>query len=263
MSPFAAPRHIVITGASSGIGAALARHYAGPATVLGLVGRDEGRLGAITEQCRRLGAAVVAGRLEVREAEELAAWLVEFDSLHPVDLVIANAGVASGASAKGGIEPPDRVREVFEVNLLGAANTILPLIEPMRARGHGQIALMASLAAFWPAPNTPSYSASKAALLAYGLALRPRLGAAGVGVTVVCPGFVKTPMTARLSGPTPGLMADDRAAELIARGLGRDPAVLAFPFWPALGIRAMGLLPRWVSGRIWRIFDYSAKPEQS
>ncbi len=103
---------------------------------------------------------------------------------------------------------------------------------------------------------------SKAALLVYGLALRPRLGAEGVGVTVVCPGFVKTPMTDRLRGPMPGLMADDRAATLIVRRLRRDPAILAFPFWPALGIRVMGLLPGWVSGRIWRIFDYSAKPEQ-
>ena len=259
MADFSSPRTIVITGASSGIGAGLARDYAAPGIRLGLMGRDAGRLEQTAQACRDKGAAVESGQIDVRDAAALATWLVNYDAAQAVDLVIANAGIASAAARKGGLEPVEKVRDVFEVNLVGAVNTILPLIEPMRQRGHGQLALMASLASLWPLPNTPSYSASKAGLRYYGEALRPRLARDGIGVTVVCPGFVATPMTESLKGPKPGLMSEDAAVRRIRSGLAGNPALLAFPRSLALGLRFMDMLPRWVSGRIWRKFDYSAK----
>ena len=259
MADFSSPGTIVITGASSGIGAGLAQDYAAAGIQLGLIGRDAERLERTAQACRQNGAAVESSLIDVRDAAALESWLLSYDGAHAVDLVVANAGIASAATHKGGLEAAENVRDVFAVNLLGAINTVLPLIEPMRQRGHGQLALMASLASLWPLPNTPSYSASKAGVRYYGEALRPRLARDGIGVTVICPGFVTTPMTESLKGPTPGLMSVAEAVRRIRGGLAGNPALLAFPRPLALALRLMDMLPRWVSGRIWRKFDYSAK----
>ena len=237
------PNTVVITGASSGIGAALARHYAGAGICLGLLGRNPARLAQIADDCRRRGAAVETGTPDVRDRPQIGAWLTAFDETHPVELLVANAGVMAGRPADAALEPADAGHALVETNVLGTLNTIQPLLPRMMARGAGQIAIVSSIAGFIPLPDAPSYGASKAATLSYGLALRGLLAPHGVKVSVVCPGYVRTPMMAQESGPKPGALDPAAAARLIARGLDRDKPVITFPVLFSLMTRIGGLLP--------------------
>ena len=236
------PRTVVITGASSGIGRSLALEYAAPQVVIGLVGRDAGRLDQVAVACRARGAEAVTGVVDVSDRAALGAWLREFDQLHPVDLVVANAGVLVRMPG-GEIEPADDAYRLMQINVLGVLNTVQPMISRMKDRGRGQLALVASVAAFTPLPHSPSYSASKAAVLNYGLSLRAVLAPHGVGVSVICCGFVETPMIADIKDPKPFNMTAEKAAERIRRGLRQDRAVIMFPLFFALMSRLDGLLP--------------------
>lgn len=222
---------IVLTGASGGLGAALALRLAGPGVALLLSGRDAERLSAAAAAARARGATVETAQVCVTDAAAMAAALGAFDAGGPVDLVIANAGVSSGLGPGRAPELPAAARRVVAVNLIGAMNTVEPLLPAMIARGRGRIALVSSMAALRPHPDLPAYSASKAGLRAWGTALRGWLAPQGVGVTVICPGFVTTPMSARHCGWKPFETPADRAAALIARGLARGRPLIAFP-WP-------------------------------
>jgi short-subunit dehydrogenase len=131
----------------------------------------------------------------------------------------------------------------MEINVLGMLNTVQPLLPLMLARGRGQIAVMSSVSALSPLPDAASYSASKAAALSYGLALRDRVYRAGVRVNVLCPGYVTSPMSSSFRGWKPFEMTTEAAAKRLARGLARDRALIAFP-WPlVLLARSSRLLP--------------------
>ncbi len=229
MNAFSSPASILITGASSGIGAALALEFAGPGTRLALGGRDQARLGAVAEACRAAGAEPRVAALDVRERPALAAWIAEVDRAAPLDLVIANAGVSAGTG--GGGETEAQTRRVIATNLDGVLNTVLPAVACMRPRGRGQVAIMSSLGAFRGFPGAPAYCASKAAVRVWGEALRGELRGAGIGVSVICPGYVRSPMTAVNDFPMPLLMDAERAARIIRRGLARNRPRIAFP-WP-------------------------------
>jgi len=233
---------ILITGASSGIGAALARHYAGPGTTLVLVARDPDRLAAVAEACRARGAAVETERLDVRDRAAVRAVLEAAHDRHPLDLVVVNAAI-NGGHPTGDVETEEVAFETADINLGGALNVMLPCVGLMLARGQGQIALMSSLAAFAPLPDAPAYSGAKAALLAHGLALREKVRARGVKINVVTPGYVKTPMGGDYKGWRPLEMSADEAARRIARGLERDRDIVAFPTLLAVLARGAGLLP--------------------
>src|SRR5262249_21155478 len=155
--------------------------------LLGLIGRNRERLSAVAGKCRALGAAVEEMALDVTDRAAMSEALPAFDRRHPVDLVIANAGISPPTRTESDLAAMD---EVLATNLAGALNTIAPLLEAMRARRHGQIALMGSVGARIGVAASPAYSASKAALETYGLALRSRLAADGVEVSVISPGFV-------------------------------------------------------------------------
>jgi len=234
------PRSILITGASSGLGAALAVAYAAPALRLALTGRDAARLAATAEACRAAGATVEHALLDVTDAEAMAAWIGAVDDGGALDLVIANAGVSGGMV---GGEDEGQTRHLFAVNVGGVLNTVLPLIPRMQARRRGRIALMSSLAAFRGLPGAPAYAASKAAVKAWGEGLSGRLRRDGVAVSVICPGFVATPMTALNPYPMPLIMAADRAAHLIKRRLARGRVRIVFP-WPLYAlVRLFAALP--------------------
>ena len=158
---------IVITGASSGIGEALALDYAAPGIALALSGRDAARLQAVAEACRAKGATVDAGQIDVVDKEALAAWLTRFDEAHPVDLLIANAGISID-KGNSSIDDFSIIRKTMAVNVDGVFNTVEPLIGRMMARGRGQIAVVSSLAGFIGLPYSASYNASKAARAGVG-----------------------------------------------------------------------------------------------
>lgn len=252
----AAPAHIVITGASAGIGAALAETYAAPGRLLSLTGRDTARLEAVAVRCRAAGATVTATRLDVAERDATAAWIAARDAAAPLDIVIANAGISAGTGTGG--ESDAQARDIFAVNLAGVLNTVNPALAAMRPRGCGQVALLASLAAFRGFPGAPAYCASKAAVRVWGESLRPHLAAEGIGLSVVCPGFVRSRMTAVNDFPMPFLMDADKAAQRIRRGLARDRARISFP-WPlAAAVWALAALPpAWTDAAMKRLPEKS------
>lgn len=244
------PGHALITGASSGIGAALAGALAAPGVRLSLAGRDAARLEATAAACRARGATVATARPDVADARAMAAWVAEAEAATPLTLVVANAGISAGTG--DGAEGPEQTRRIFAVNVDGVLNTVLPAIGPMRARRSGQIVLVSSVAGFRGFPSAPAYCASKAAVRTWGEGLRGWLAADGVKVSVVLPGFVDTPMTRVNRFPMPFLMSADRAAALILRGLARDRGRISFPWPTAFAAWAAGALPDALVDRLTR-----------
>lgn len=220
---------ILITGASSGIGHALARAFAGPRVHLALNGRSEQRLAAIAQECRAAGAVVRIGRTDVRLRERLANWIEAVDAEHPLDLVIAGAGISTGTGMGRRREIPEAVRGIVGINLLGVLNTVEPAMARMSRRGRGRIAIIGSMAAIRGLPYSPSYCATKAAVHCYAEAIRANLRQEGVGVTLIIPGFVSTAMNRDLRGPHLLETSAENAAAIIRRGLERAHPVIAFP----------------------------------
>ncbi len=235
------PKSIVITGGSSGIGEALARDYAAPGVFLALSGRDRERLEQAAEACRAAGAEVATAVLDVRDRDALASWLAELDRDHPLDLVIANAGISAGTGSFG--ETGEQARAILAVNVDGVVNTCLAAADLMRPRRRGQIAIMSSLAAFRGFPGAPAYCSSKAAVRVWGEALRGMLHPQGLRVTVICPGYVKSRMTAVNDFPMPFLMEAERAAGIIRRGLAANKARIVFPRRLFAAVWLLSLLP--------------------
>ena len=233
---------IVITGASSGIGEALALDYAAPGVALALNGRDATRLDAVAAACRAKGATVDAAPTSVTDRDALGAWLVQFDSNHPVDLVIANAGVSID-KANSSLDDFSIVRRTFDVNVGGVLNTVEPLIGRLTARKQGQIGIVASLASFVGLPYSASYNASKAAVRVWGESIRFPLKKHNVGVSVICPGFVISRMTAGAPFPMPFLMTSARASQIIRSGLARNKARIAFPIGTKAAVWLAGTMP--------------------
>jgi short-subunit dehydrogenase len=254
------PSSILITGASNGIGAALAEAYAAPGKHLALSGRDAERLAAVAERCRQLGASVVETIVDVTDVAAVAAWIEATDREAPLDLAIANAGIQGGLFAAGRSETRDEAERVMRVNFIGVCNTVHPVLAAMRPRGRGQIALIASLAGLRGLPQSPGYCASKAALKAYGEALRSWLGPEGIEVSVVLPGFVETRMANAVKGPRPLMMSGERAAHIIQRGLARGRRQIAFPLPLYLGLQVLRLLPAALADRLVRQADVEIAP---
>jgi short-subunit dehydrogenase len=238
-------RSILITGASSGIGRALAVACAAPEVALHLSGRDAARLEDAATACRARGAEVRTAVLDVRDAPAMAAWIAAVGRL---DLVIANAGTSAG-TLDGSPESAAQVRAIFAINLDGMLNTVLPALAIMTAQPpdtgglRGRIAVVASVAAFVASPSSPAYCASKAAADSWTVAAAASAQRRGVQMTSVCPGFIRTAMTAGNPFPMPGLMDADRAAHIILRGIAAGRRRIAFPWWMAAFARLGGLLP--------------------
>jgi len=246
------PKNILITGASSGIGAALALEYAKNGVTLLLMGRDKNRLREIADKCRKKNANAEISAVDVTNKNAMHDAILELDDKYPIDLIIANAGI-SGVS--GGVEDPiEEIYNGFNVNVYGVLNTILPAAEKMKKRESGQIAIMSSLASFRGMPSAPQYCATKAAVRSFGEGFRGDMKPYNIGVTVICPGYIRTPMTDVNNFPMPMLMETEEAAKLMIKKLTKNPPRIAFPFPLYFTIWLLGSLsPRltdWIFNRL-------------
>ncbi|MBN3865681.1 SDR family NAD(P)-dependent oxidoreductase [Pseudomonas frederiksbergensis] len=252
------PRCILITGATGGIGGALAPTYAAPGVTLILQGRRTERLEEMAEQCRAAGARVILHALDVQDLVAVREWISQISETEKPDLIIVGAGVNTATGPDLEDEVWELSQALIEVNVMAAIATVQAALPAMRARKHGQIALFSSLAGWRGLPVTPSYSASKAAIKAYGEAMRDLVAADGVRINVIMPGYVESKMCFEMPGPKPLLWTPDKAAQRIRRGLAADQARISFPFPLNLGCWALSVIPPRMSSVILRWLDYSA-----
>lgn len=222
-------KRILITGASGGLGGALALHYASGGTSLVLGGRDRERLAATHEACASKGSSVDSATVDVTDPRAMELWLLAEDDRAPIDVVIACAGISGETGLPG--DCPDLARRIIEVNVIGLQNTIDPLLPRMRQRGRGEICIVASLAGLMANRRGPAYAASKAAAIALSESWRLALEPSGINVTVACPGYIRTAMTARHGFTMPFLLSPEDAARHIAHGIAKNKARHFFP-WP-------------------------------
>lgn len=284
-------KNILITGATSGIGEALALHYAATeAKTLFICGRNADRLQIVENKCRKLGTVVFAKILDVTDRSDMANWIAECDKTAPLNLVIANAGIGTIN------EDTDSIYKTFDTNVGGVLNTVLPSIDiyQNRTQAHNSntssldkfinknkqerkafyvpfwsrlhlgksgveffhddsraIAIVSSIAGYHGLPTCPAYSASKACVKAWGEALRLKLKNKRINVNVICPGFVRSRITDQNTCPMPFFMEADKAAKIIAKGIAKNKGIIAFP-WPLrFSAWFVSILPNWLSDKIY------------
>jgi short-subunit dehydrogenase len=241
---------ILITGASGGIGAALARAHAAAGVTLLLWGRDQVRLDQTAAQCRARGATCVIEALDVRDFAQLTARLAAADAQTPIDLAIFNAGLGGSVADDAITESPDAARATAEVNFVSPILSAHLIAAAMAKRGRGRIVLIGSIAESFPLPMAPTYAATKAGLAMFAEALSIRMAKHGVGVTLVSPGFVDTAMSRQVTEPKPFLMSADDAAKIIARKVAGGARRIVVP-WQFSVIRAVtNILPRALVRRV-------------
>jgi short-subunit dehydrogenase len=252
-------RSIAITGASSGLGRALAEACAAPGVTLHLAGRDAVRLAAAAEACRARGALVREAVLDVRDAAACRGWI---EGMAGLDLLIANAGISGGTGGRS--EPAAQVQAIFATNVQGVLNTALPALErmagqPPDSRGiRGQVGVVSSVAAFVAAPGAAAYCASKAAVQRWAEATDATERARGLRLHAICPGYIRTPMTAVNAFPMPFMMEPAEAARRSLAGLAAGRSRIAFP-WPTYALsRLAGAMP--LGLRAWAASRLPAKP---
>lgn len=240
-------QRVIITGASSGIGAALALRYAREGATLGLIARRKPELEQLAVQ---FPTRAEIYPLDVRDAAALAAAARDFISRHGVpDIVIANAGVSVGTLTDFA-EDTRVFRDVFDINVIGVVNTLQPFLASMRAAERGSLVGIASVAGYRGLPGGAAYSASKAAVIAYLESLRVELRASGIKVTTICPGYIETPMTAKNPYPMPFLMSADRAAEKMIAIIARRKPFAVIPWQMAMVARCLHMMPNWLYDRL-------------
>jgi short-subunit dehydrogenase len=238
--------HIAITGASSGLGRALAIAYAHPGATLHLTGRDAARLAEVAATCRNLGAVVHETLADVTDSAAMENWIA---GASPLDLVIANAGISAGPGGANA-ESPANIRAILATNIDGALNTALPAIaamskQPLGPNGNrGRIAFIGSIAGLIALPTAATYSAAKATLDFWVSASAPNLAKDGIALTLVRPGFIHTPMTAANPYRMPGIIDADQAAAKIRAGLAAGKTHITFPYWFSIFARLGNLMPK-------------------
>lgn len=241
------PQRIVITGASSGIGAALAHRYAASGATLGLVAR---RASALREIAAPLPVRCEIYPLDVRDAAALGAAARHFIDTHGCpDIVIANAGVSVGTLTEY-TEDARVFEEVLDTNVIGMVNTFRPFVAPMRERGSGSLVGIASVAGYRGLPGAAAYSASKAAVISCLESLRVELHASGVNVITICPGYITTPMTEMNPYPMPFLLSAEEAAAKIVSLIARGRRYAVIPWQMAVVARTLRMMPNWLYDRV-------------
>ncbi|HET7832494.1 MAG TPA: SDR family oxidoreductase [Gallionella sp.] len=241
------PQRLVISGASGGIGLALARHYlARGATVAALARRGE----LLQALAAEFPDKVFCYALDVRDAAALRQAAGDFIARAGVpDVVIANAGVSVGTLTEHA-EDLDAFRQVMEINVMGMVQTFQPFVEPMRMAQRGTLVGIASVAGFRGLPGAGAYSASKAAAISYLESLRVELHDSGVKVVTICPGYIRTAMTEINPYPMPFILTAEDAARRMARAIEKQTAFTVIPWQMGLVGRLLKLLPCWLYDRL-------------
>ncbi len=238
---------VFITGASSGIGAALATHYAREGAVLGLCARRLGPTQALLESLRAAGSCY---SVDVTNATSLQDAAADFTRRFGTpDIVIANAGIGAGTLTENPEDLPV-FRAIIDTNVFGTVATFQPFVAAMRARASGTLVGIASVAGVRGLPGGGAYSASKSAAITYLESLRVELHGSGVSVVTICPGYVRTPMTAGNRYPMPFLMDADEAAWRMARAIAARRRFAVIPWQMALVSIVLRRLPRWLYDRL-------------
>ena len=228
----------LITGASSGVGEALATEAAKRGDTLFLCGRNAERLEKVAAACRALNGGRVHTRVvDVTDRPAMEDWIAACDAIAPLERVFANAGVSTG------VETEENSRNTFAVNVGGCLNTVHPAVAVFRRRGGGQVVITASIAGYGPLKACPAYSATKACVKTWGLALRGMLARENIKVNVVCPGFIRSRMTDGNTCPMPFFMEADKAARIILDRVERNVGLIAFPWPMRLATWFLSILP--------------------
>ena len=234
---------VVISGASSGLGLALARHYLQQGAQVAACARRADLLQILSEQ---YPGQVYCYPLDVRDAAALQAAAQDFISRAGVpDIVIANAGVSRG-TVTDYAEDIDAFQQVMDINVLGVVKTFQPFMSAMRKAGNGTLVGVASVAGFRGIPGSEAYSASKAALISYLESLRVELHGSGVSVVTLCPGYIETPMTEINPYAMPFILPADEAARRMARVITARKSFAVVPWQMGLVGSVMKLLPNWL-----------------
>ena len=259
-----APR-VFITGASSGIGQALARFYAGQGAVLGLAARREEQLKSLADGLKGQGAqSVFCYPLDVADAKALSAAAEDFIAKAGApDIVIANAGVSSGTLTECA-DDLEGIRRIFETNVYGMAATFSPFIAAMRQSAKqgraGRLVGIASVAGIRGLPGAEAYSASKSAVITYLESLRLEMHTSGIKVVTILPGYIKTPMTAVNPYRMPFLLPADEAARRFARVIERGCSYSVIPWQMGIVAKILRLLPNWLYDRLFANAPRKPKP---
>lgn len=261
-------RKVAVTGASGGIGAALLQEYAAPGTRIYACGRNETALQANARAARALGAEVLCEVFDVRDDDKLIEWIDSVTAEGDLDVLIVNQGVSSSCqvSDKGVLpeEKDDLLREIdvnARADLLVVNEAVTRMIRRKRPEHHFQVGLVSSMASFTGLPSSPGYSASKACVRVYGQALRRLVSCHNIGVTVICPGFVESPMSERFVGGKPFMVTAETAARRICRDMQANRAQCVFPKILRWGIALLPLVPEALHNAVLKPFGFTVIPD--
>lgn len=253
---------IAITGASTGLGEALAYEFAGSNVSFELCSRDIDKQEAVAVKLRKMGANASVSKVDVRIPESVANWCETIWERAPVDRLFINAGVFGGRSNAGRMEDPLQAIDLISANFSGAVVPGLIMAQLMRERGHGEIVFISSLAALTPMPDAPTYAATKTGISSFAASLREDLSATKVRVVTVHPGHIATAQTDQQIGRLPGLVSSEDAAKRIHRGLRKNRTNIEFPLAISIGLRVSRLLPRSVQRLIDGPLRFTVRPKQ-
>jgi NAD(P)-dependent dehydrogenase (short-subunit alcohol dehydrogenase family) len=251
--------NVAVTGATSGIGRAVVERLAtlGAKKVF-FCGRDSVRIAETAKALETKGTEAHGAVLDVSDAAATRRWLETCDAVAPLDLVFANAGLSTG----GREDDENAVRRVFDVDVLGVINTVLPALDLFRSDADGRsaklraakrIAITSSMTAYHGMPQCPAYSAAKACVKAWGAGLRGRVAKNGISVSVVCPGFVRSRITDENTCPMPFFWEAPKAAKVICDGIAKERGLIAFPWQMRFVSWLLGSLPETLSERIFAL----------
>ena len=257
----AASKTVAITGAGSGIGYALALFHAKAGDVLHLAGRNLDKLEKIKAVCKAEGINVFLSELDVRSKDQVQSWLQGVAATGAIDIVYANAGVTNGVASNEKNERLDDMETLLQTNLAGAIYTLSAAAEIMISQGHGHLVAVSSLAAYVGFSGSPAYCASKAGLKVYCESLQRLLKSENVGLTVVYPGYVTSPMSARVTSAKPMTVSAEKAAQLIAGAAAQKKKQYGFPWLLWTGVRILSVLPFSIQNIFVPMFDYRVAPK--